>query len=154
MPTSCPWSISHQARIRLELWEDLWQPWGPVKSCHTRFCVPAPQRGETLCAVFLSHRRFIINPLSLSPRQLEHDSNFPCRDADCKGVSGTLLLQMSVPESRTASPSHPAGMGSCRAAWREGSGFAVVTMICRKARGLYKVSRNHNFFSKEQHVST
>lgn len=116
--------------------------------------MPVPQRGEAPCAVFLSHRRFIINPLSLSPRQLEHDSNFPCLDADCKGVGGALLLQISVPETRTASPSHPAGMGSCRAAWGEGSWFAAVTLICRKAHGLYKASRNHNFFQRAtyQHV--
>lgn len=110
--------------------------------------MPVLQRGETLSAIFLSHGRFIINPLSLSPRQLEHDSNSPCLDADCKGVGGALLLQISIPESRTASPSHPAGMGSCRAGCRDGSQFAVVTTatICKKAHDLYKASRNHNFF--------
>lgn len=153
MFTTCPLKVFHLARIRLllEHWEDLWQPSGPgEKSSHNKLCDPVLQRGETLSAILLSPRSFIINPLSLSPRQLEYDSNFLCLDADCKDVGGAILLQISSPQPRNQDnfPMHILqGWRSCRAICSEGFWFAVFTTetICKIHQDLYKGSRIHKF---------
>lgn len=145
MSKSCPWNISHQARRRLE---HCGSPGSWKEELPHQILYSCSSGGrDTFCSISVT-REVYNNPLSLSPRQLEHDSNFPCLDADCKGVGGALLLQMSIPESRTASPSRPAGMGSCRTGWRNSSWLAVVNRICKKAHSLYKASRRHNFFHR------
>lgn len=65
----------------------------------------------------------MINPLSLSPGQLEYDSSFPCFDADCKDVGGAFLLQISSlqPRNQNSFPIHTLQRwGSCRAVCSEG----------------------------------
>lgn len=79
----------------------------------------------------LSHSSFIINPLSLFPRQRDYDSDFPCLDADCTNVGGDFLLHISGLQSRDQDSflMHTLkGWGSCGAACREGLWFAAVTI--------------------------
>jgi len=112
-----------------------------------------------ISAILLSPRSFIINPLSLSPRQLEYDCSFPCLDAECKGVSEAFLLQISSiqPRNQESFPMHTLqGCGSCGAVCSEGYWLAAVTTdaICKIHHDFCKGSRSHHslYMATSQHV--